>query len=99
MQTPALFKAPAPIALTPRETEVLDLIARGLTAKLIARQLGISPNTVRAHRDNLRRKLCVRNVAQLGYYQAAHATGLAASANPPHSAFSTPWCLPDASGP
>ncbi|MEJ7687620.1 MAG: helix-turn-helix transcriptional regulator [Variovorax sp.] len=72
MHTHALAPAGAPIVLTPRETEVLDLIARGLTAKLIARQLGISPNTVRAHRDNLRRKLSVRNVAQLGYYRAAH---------------------------
>lgn len=35
--------------LTPRETEVLQLMAQGLTNKAIARALNISPNTVKFH--------------------------------------------------
>ena len=39
-------KAPA---LTEKQQEVLDLVARGLSNRLIARQLGISEKTVKAH--------------------------------------------------
>jgi DNA-binding NarL/FixJ family response regulator len=35
--------------LTPRQREVLELLHRGLSNKLIARQLGLSDNTVRRH--------------------------------------------------
>jgi len=35
--------------LTPRQCEVLDLLCRGMSNKLIARQLGLSENTVRVH--------------------------------------------------
>lgn len=35
--------------LTPRETEVLDLLRRGLTNRQIADRLGVSPNTVKKH--------------------------------------------------
>ncbi len=35
--------------LTPRQCEVLDLLCRGLSNKLIGRQLGLSENTVRGH--------------------------------------------------
>ena len=57
-----------PNPLTARESEILDLIAQGLTSKQIARQLSISPYTVNTHRDNLRRKLGVHNGAQLASY-------------------------------
>ena len=43
--------------ITPRELEVLHLINEGLTDDLIARELSISANTVRTHRQNLRMKL------------------------------------------
>jgi len=36
-------------ALTPRETEVAALVAEGMSHKRVAVQLGISPETVRAH--------------------------------------------------
>ncbi|MGE0350418.1 response regulator transcription factor [Hydrogenophaga sp.] len=62
-------------ALTVRETEILDFIARGLTSKQIARELNISPYTVNTHRDNLRRKLGVHNGAQLAYCQATRSGG------------------------
>lgn len=38
-----------PSLLTPRQCEVLDLLHRGLSNKLIARQLAVSENTVRRH--------------------------------------------------
>lgn len=63
------------IALTARESEVLHLIAAGFTAKQIARELKISPYTVRTHRDNLRRKLGVHNGAQLAYRLATGGIG------------------------
>lgn len=48
-----------------REKEVLDLIAKGLTTKDIAKQLFISEKTVETHRSNLLAKLNVHNVASL----------------------------------
>jgi len=44
-----LSDGPAPAALTPREREVLALLADGLPNKQIARRLGISEKTVKAH--------------------------------------------------
>lgn len=55
------------VALTSRESEILQLIAAGYTGKQIARELNISPYTVRTHRDNLRRKLGVHNGAQMAW--------------------------------
>jgi len=51
--------------ITNREKEVLEMIARELTAKEIATQLYISTNTVRSHRKNLLDKLDARNSAGL----------------------------------
>ncbi len=44
-------------ALTPRERDVLRLIARGYTYKELARQLSISPKTVETHVSSVLRKL------------------------------------------
>lgn len=52
-------------ALTPRERDVLYGVARGLTNKAIAAELGISRRTVEAHRESLMRKLEIHNVAGL----------------------------------
>lgn len=43
--------------LTPRESEVLQLIAEGLPNKTIALELGISPNTVKFHINAILTKL------------------------------------------
>ncbi len=51
--------------LTPRERDVLRRVARGLTNKAIAAELGISRRTVEAHRESLMRKLSIHNVAGL----------------------------------
>lgn len=51
--------------LTRRETEVLQLIARGLTNAEMAGHLFISPNTIDTHRKHLLEKFNVRNTARL----------------------------------
>jgi len=64
-------EAGAPTAfslLTPREREVLQLMAEGNTTRQIARQLYISPKTVEAHRLRVMNKLDIDNVAQLTKY-------------------------------
>jgi DNA-binding NarL/FixJ family response regulator len=52
-------------ALTPRQKQILRLVAEGLTNREIAQRFGISVRTVEVHRFNLMRRLGVRNVAQL----------------------------------
>lgn len=52
-------------SLTPRETEVLTLVARGHTNRGIAEELGISPRTVETHRERVMAKLRIRSVAGL----------------------------------
>lgn len=51
--------------LSPRELEVLQGVAMGLTNAAIAERLSISPKTVDNHRTNLMRKLKVRTSAAL----------------------------------
>ncbi len=52
-------------ALTPREREVLHLVAEGLTSGEIAGRLFISPRTAESHRANLMRKLGLRSRTDL----------------------------------
>jgi DNA-binding NarL/FixJ family response regulator len=52
-------------SLTPREVEVLVLVAQGQTNRGIAEQLGISPRTVETHRERVMAKLRIRSVAGL----------------------------------
>jgi DNA-binding NarL/FixJ family response regulator len=60
--------------LTPREVEVLKLIACGQSGKQIAEKLGIAFRTARSHRSNLMEKLDVHDTASLVRY--AIRTGL-----------------------
>ncbi len=52
-------------SLTDREREVLNRILDGDTSKQAARNMGISPRTVEAHRQNLLRKLNISSVKEL----------------------------------
>jgi two-component system, LuxR family, response regulator FixJ len=52
-------------ALTPREREVLDGLAKGLPNKTIAYDLGISARTVEIHRANLMSKLAVHSLSEV----------------------------------
>jgi DNA-binding NarL/FixJ family response regulator len=54
--------------LTPREREVLKMIAEGNPVKEVARLLGLSVKTVEVHKFNLMRKLKIHNKAQLVTY-------------------------------
>lgn len=56
--------------LTSRETQILDLVARGRRSKEIADALGLSVRTVDKHRENLMRKLGVNDVGGLVRYAA-----------------------------
>jgi LuxR family transcriptional regulator of spore coat protein len=53
------------VTLSEREREVLVCIARGLSSKQCALQLGIAPRTVERHVENLRNKLNARNKPHL----------------------------------
>jgi two-component system, NarL family, response regulator NreC len=54
--------------LTPREREVLKMLAEGNSVKEIACDLNLSVKTVEAHKFNLMRKLAIHNKAQLVQY-------------------------------
>ncbi len=55
-------------ALSPREREVLDLIAQGYTNQQMADRLGLSVKTIETHRSRLVEKLGLRSRAELVRY-------------------------------
>ncbi|MHB1319246.1 MAG: response regulator [Anaerolineae bacterium] len=67
-QSPARDTGP----LTPREAEVLSLLAAGHTNREIAEQLVLSVRTVESHRANLMGKLDLHSRAELVQYAASH---------------------------
>ena len=54
--------------LTPREREVLQLVAEGMTSKEVSNMLHVSPKTVDAHRASIMRKLDLHDTAGLVRY-------------------------------
>jgi len=54
--------------LTPREREVLQMVAEGLSSKQIAHTLEVTTRTVEAHRRSFMSKLGLRSVAELTKY-------------------------------
>ena len=60
--------APPPHGLTPREQEVLRLLAAGESNRQIARRLGLSPHTIERHVANLYRKIGARGRADATAY-------------------------------
>jgi DNA-binding NarL/FixJ family response regulator len=58
--------------LTPREREVLQLIAEGRSSRRIALRLGLSPKTVDAHRANLMKKLGLHNAQAVTRFALRH---------------------------
>jgi FixJ family two-component response regulator len=52
-------------SLTPREREVLDLLASGKANKMMAQDLGLSQRTVEIHRAHVMEKMGAKSVAQL----------------------------------
>ena len=51
--------------LTPREREVFDLVVRGNTNKQVARELGGTERTIKAHRHRVMEKMQVRTLPEL----------------------------------
>jgi two-component system invasion response regulator UvrY len=51
--------------LTKREFQLFKLLAEGNSVRKIAETLSISPKTVGVHRDNIMKKLELKNTAQL----------------------------------
>ena len=58
----------APPALTPKEREVLQLMAEGKATKEVARILHISVKTVETHRKHIMDRLNLRSIAELTKY-------------------------------
>ncbi len=58
----------APMPLTVREIEVVQLVAKGLIAKEIADQLNLSTHTIYTHRKNIMRKLKINTASELVLY-------------------------------
>ncbi|SAK75163.1 response regulator protein [Caballeronia arationis] len=58
--------------LTPRERDILDALAEGLSSKQIAQQHGLSVRTVETHRLNLKRKLDIDGQAELIKFAVEH---------------------------
>lgn len=59
-------------ALTPREREVMVLVAEGRTNKEVAEACSLSPNTVKSHMRKILEKLHLQNRAQVAAWAALH---------------------------
>lgn len=81
------------IAPTPRERELMMLIARGMQNKNIAHELKISENTVRAHIGNIMRKYRLHNRTQIAIIYALKAAPLSLR-NPARSGARPPEVKP-----
>ena len=65
-------------ALTPRERQVFDLVIRGDTNKQVARALGCTERTIKAHRHRVMEKMQVRSLPEL--VSLAERVGIASAA-------------------
>lgn len=72
---PARAEAASPDPLTARESEVLALLARGLSNKLIARELDLSPHTVKRHVAHILDKLDLASRSQAAAWHHARRAG------------------------
>jgi len=79
-----------PLGLSPREMEVLDLIAAGLTNREIAERLSVSVHTVERHTANLYAKLGVRGRSEATAYALRRPTAPAL----PTTHLVTKWLTP-----
>jgi DNA-binding CsgD family transcriptional regulator len=67
--SPATVAAPATRGrLTPREREIVQLLAEGKSTKEVAVALGLSVKTAETHRSNIMRKLELHSVSDLVLY-------------------------------
>ncbi|THJ24811.1 MAG: response regulator transcription factor [Nitrospira sp. CG24E] len=59
-------------SLTPRQREVLQLVAEGMTVKEIASALNLSPKTVEFHKSHIMMQLDLHTTAELTKYALVH---------------------------
>ncbi|MDA1360451.1 response regulator transcription factor [Glycomyces luteolus] len=69
------ISAPSAPSLTPRESQVLGLIAKGQTNRQIARALGVSEKTVKTHVTNLLRRIGAADRTQAALWAVRHGIG------------------------
>lgn len=63
---------PLPVALTPRERRILELVAQGLSNREMAESLSISKLTVECHTKNIYRKLAVNSRTEAVFQGRRH---------------------------
>jgi DNA-binding NarL/FixJ family response regulator len=61
-----------PELLSPRQRQVLRLLAQGLLVKEVAARLNVSPKTIEFHKQQMKRLLGIHSVAELAVYAARH---------------------------
>jgi DNA-binding NarL/FixJ family response regulator len=66
--TPGAIPTPGRNRLTPREREIVQLLAEGKSTKEVAVDLGLSVKTAETHRSNIMRKLQLHSVSDLVLY-------------------------------
>src|SRR5882672_11335076 len=67
-RTPGAVPTPGRNRLTPREREIVQLLAEGKSTKAVAADLGLSVKTAETHRSNIMRKLQIHSVSDLVLY-------------------------------
>ena len=83
---PAVARPPAPFTeLTPREREILECIADGMSNKMIARALEITDGTVKLHVKAILRKLGMRSRVEAAVAAVEHGLGRKRQGSAPRS--------------
>lgn len=67
-ESPGAIPTPGRNRLTPREREIVQLLAEGKSTKEVAVDLGLSVKTAETHRSNIMRKLQLHSVSDLVLY-------------------------------
>ncbi|MBK8976637.1 MAG: response regulator transcription factor [Planctomycetes bacterium] len=62
-------------SLTPRESQVMELVVAGRANKTIAAELGVSPKTIEVHRANVMQKMQAGSLAELVQMVMFHRSG------------------------
>jgi DNA-binding CsgD family transcriptional regulator len=70
------------VKLTPREREILQLVAEGYSNAQLARMLWVSHETVKFHLSNIYDKLEVRNRTEATRWAHVHGVALMHSSSP-----------------
>jgi len=68
LSEPAVSTPTSSAPLTPRELEIVQLLAEGKSNKQVAVELGISVRTIETHRQHVMQKLRIRSLVELLFY-------------------------------